>query len=260
MIVAKKRFGQNFLTDPRKADKLVRSLEIEEGDIVLEIGAGTGILTERILDRGTELISVEIDRDLVAVLKERFAGSQLFRLVEDDIINVRLSEFGRERFKLIGNLPYNISGAVIEWLILNFNYVRLAVITVQKEVGDRLRARPGSRDYGSITVLAQSFFDISRAFNIPPGCFSPRPKVDSIVLRLEPNRKLPRRIPYDEFAGFVRKCFSQKRKKLANSLAGAGGIDKRAVEGMLMSLGKTPNSRAEELTLSEFYRLYGIAQ
>ncbi len=259
MVTAKKRFGQNFLTDPRKAAKLVDSLNIIEGESVLEIGPGTGILTKILLDRGADLVAVELDRDLIPGLMERFGSNRRFKLVEDDIINVDPAALSSSGFKVIGNLPYNISGAMVEWLIDFFDFIKLAVMTVQKEVADRLRADHGCRDYGSLTVLAQSFFDISRLFNIPPGCFSPRPKVNSTALFLKPNKKLDD-ILYPDFKDFVRGCFFQKRKKLTNSLVASSGIDKNIIENRLAAMGKTVDCRAEELSLEEFYDLYRLMQ
>jgi len=256
MVVAKKRFGQNFLIDPKKAAKLIDTLLISDGEAVIEIGAGTGILTEKLLACGADLIAVEIDRDLARKLEERFGAIKRFRLVEDDIIDVDPSRFKSSGLKVIGNLPYNISGAVVEWLIDFSEFINLAVITVQKEVADRLRAGPGSRNYGSLSVLAQSFFNIRRAFDIPPGCFSPRPRVMSTVLRFEPDRKLNDEIPFPKFKDFVRGCFAQKRKKLVNSLAASLGKDKHAIEKALAALGRGNSSRAEELTLNEFFSLY----
>ncbi|MEE9555417.1 MAG: 16S rRNA (adenine(1518)-N(6)/adenine(1519)-N(6))-dimethyltransferase RsmA [candidate division Zixibacteria bacterium] len=258
MVTAKRRFGQNFLTDPKKAAKLVDSLEIREGETVIEIGPGTGILTQRLLDKGADLVAVELDRDLIPALQERFGSFNRFRLMEDDIIDVDPTTLSPSGFKVIGNLPYNISGAVVEWLIEYFGLIDLAVITVQKEVADRLRADHGCRDYGSLTVLARSFFDISRLFNIPPGCFSPKPKVISTVLRFWPDKKLADEILYPDFKNFIRGCFFQKRKKLTNSLAAALGKDKNIIEKRLRTLGKTNDCRAEELSLSEFYDLYRL--
>lgn len=258
MVTAKKRFGQNFLIDPKKADRLVDALGIESGEIILEIGPGTGVLTEKILARGANLVAVEIDRELLPALLERFGGNERFKLVEDDIINVAPPSISSTGLKVIGNLPYNISGAVVDWLIDYFDFIKLAVITVQKEVADRLKADPGCRDYGSMSVLVQSFYKISRIFNIPPGCFVPKPKVNSSVLRFEPLKKLDDDIFYPDFKDFIRSCFHQKRKKLTNSLATSTEKDKTVIVKQLAALGKTVNCRAEELSLNEFYELYRL--
>jgi len=259
MIIARKRFGQNFLIDPRKAKSLVNALEIESEEAVLEIGPGTGMLTERILAMGARLTAVELDRELVPGLLERFGGRNRFRLIVDDIVNVDPADISPDGMKVIGNLPYNISGAVVDWLIEKVDSIKMAVITLQKEVADRLRAEHGCRDYGSSSVLIQSFFRIVRLFDIPPGCFSPRPKVKSSVLRLIPDKGLESGINYPDFRDFVRACFHQKRKKITNSLASSAGMDKAIIENHLAAMGKTANCRAEELTLAEFYRLYKLS-
>jgi 16S rRNA (adenine1518-N6/adenine1519-N6)-dimethyltransferase len=256
MVTAKKRFGQHFLTDPRKADRLVDALEISAGDTILEVGPGTGILTERLLRSRADLVAVEIDRDLIADLKERFGANKRFRLVESDIIRVDPAGLGAGRLKVIGNLPYNISGAFAEWLIEYNGLLKMAVITVQKEVGERLRASPGGRDYGSLSVMVQCFFDIRRLFDIPPGCFSPRPKVVSTALRLLPQRHLDPGIDFPQFRDFLRACFSQKRKKLINSLAAALSMDRDLIEKKTVSLGLKSDVRAEQLSLPELTELF----
>jgi 16S rRNA (adenine1518-N6/adenine1519-N6)-dimethyltransferase len=258
LITAKKRFGQNFLTDPKKAKKLVEALNPDREDIVMEVGPGKGVLTELLLKTVARVIAVEIDRDLIPLLRERFGADRRFSLIEDDIIKLDPSRFVSSGLKVVGNLPYNISGALVEWLIEYHEVVELAVVTVQREVADRLRANPGSRNYGSLSVLAQSFYDIKRLFDIPPGCFSPRPKVTSTALRLRPERKTDDNLDYARFRDFVRDCFSQKRKKLVNSLAAATGIDKNEVDDKILAMGLASNVRAEELTLNQYYRLYDL--
>ncbi len=252
----KKRFGQHFLIDPRKADRLVDALHIEEGERVLEIGAGTGTLTELILAKGADLTAVEIDRDLTGNLQERFGHRGRFELIQADIIDLDLTNLAPGGIKVIGNLPYNISGAVAEWLIENHSCIRSAVITVQKQVADRLKAGPGGRDYGSLSVMVQCFYDISKLFDIPAGCFAPRPKVDSTVLRFDPHEKLDREIDYMKFRKFLRGCFFHKRKKLINSLAAATKISRETIENSLASLGRKADTRAEQLSLQELANLY----
>jgi 16S rRNA (adenine1518-N6/adenine1519-N6)-dimethyltransferase len=260
MASAKKRFGQNFLIDPRKADGLVAALDIAESDTIVEVGPGTGVLSERILIKGARLISVELDKDLIGPLRVKFDDNANFKLIEGDIIKFNPGQFAPHDFKLIGNLPYNISGAMIEWLINYHDMVRLAIITVQKEVAMRLRASPGSRDYGSLSVMVQSFFDIKRLFDIPPGCFSPKPKVYSTALSLTPNKKIPDDIEYPRFRDFLRACFARKRKTLVNSLGAADelAMNRTRVDKVLADLGFRPDIRAEQLTLSDFLKLYSI--
>lgn len=255
-VTAKKRFGQHFLTDPRKADRLVRTLEISTNDTVLEVGPGTGILTERLLETGADIIAVEIDRDLIAGLTERFGGNKRFRLLESDIIRVDPKTLAVGGLKVIGNLPFNISGAFVEWMIESYTRFEMAVITVQKQVAGRLRASPGRREYGSLSVMVQCFFDLEKLFDIPPGCFSPRPKVVSTVLRLVPQRHLMCDIDYPQFRDFLRACFSQKRKKLVNSLASASDLSRDMIEDKIISLGHRQDIRAEQLSLPELVGLF----
>jgi 16S rRNA (adenine1518-N6/adenine1519-N6)-dimethyltransferase len=262
MAIAKKRFGQNFLVDRRKADGLVDALEITPSDTILEVGPGTGMLTERILSHGANLVSVELDRELIGPLRERIGESPRFCLVESDIIRIDPRILMPDGFKLIGNLPYNISGAMVEWLIEYSKLVKLAVITVQKEVAARLRAGPGTRDYGSLTVMVQAFFDVRRLFDIPPGCFSPKPRVYSTALSLRPNKKIDNDIDYPHFRDFLRAGFAQKRKTLANSLsaslrvAGKEMMSRKQVEDILACLGHRPDIRAEQMTLKDLRNLF----
>jgi 16S rRNA (adenine1518-N6/adenine1519-N6)-dimethyltransferase len=170
---------------------------------------------------------------------------------------VDLSALGERGFKVIGNLPYNISGALFDWLVEYRRHISLAVITVQKEVGNRVRARPGSRDYGSLSVLIQMHYEVSRLFDISPGCFSPKPKVTSTVVRLVPEPKLAPETDYASFREFIYSCFSQKRKTLVNSLGSSMNLDKPDLEKTLVSLGKRTDIRAEQLSGQEFLVLYG---
>ncbi len=256
MTASKKRFGQNFLTDRRVADRIVGAAEIRPGDVVLEIGPGKGILTERILDAGANLTAVEIDRDLIPGLRERFGDNSRFSLLENDIIKVELSALDKFDLKIVGNLPYNISGALLEWLIENHRMIKLALITVQKEVADRIRAGPGGRDFGSLSVLIQMFYTVSRVFDISPGSFSPKPKVKSTVMKLVPDSRLDPDIEYDSFKRFIYGCFAQKRKTLVNSLKSSGDYDKDVIEKSLVSLGKSTDIRAEQVSGGEFSILY----
>lgn len=266
MPVPKKRFGQNFLVDPHKADSLVAALDIKPGEKVLEIGPGTGILTERILKAGAKLTAVELDRELISDLQNRFGPNPNFGLFEGDIIKIDPRALALKGLKIIGNLPYNISGAIMQWFIEYYDIVALAVITVQKEVADRIKAAPNSRDYGALSVMVQSFFAVKRLFDIPPGSFSPKPRVYSTVLSLTPDKKIGDDISYPYFRDFVRACFSQKRKKLVNSLV-ARGIEvagrqfaKEQIENYLARLGKKGDIRAEQLSLRDFLELYQLTR
>jgi 16S rRNA (adenine1518-N6/adenine1519-N6)-dimethyltransferase len=264
MITAKKRFGQNFLTDPHKLENLVAALDLKPNELVLEIGPGTGNLTELLLNKAVQLIAVELDRDLLTPLRERFESGGRFKLIENDIIKLDLRQATDDRkIKLIGNLPYNISGAIVEWLIEYWDLIICGVITVQKEVGARLKAEPGSRDYGSLSVITQSHFDIKRLFDLPPGCFTPKPKVDSTALLLTPVKKID--IDFAEFRDFLRAAFAQKRKKLANSLISRElrfkkNFTREELEKLLVRLGKKADIRAEQLSLTDFLELYKMTR
>jgi 16S rRNA (adenine1518-N6/adenine1519-N6)-dimethyltransferase len=265
MTNAKKRFGQNFLIDPHKVESLIGALNLMPDENVIEIGPGTGILTERILKFDINLIAIELDRDLIEPLTLKFGPNSNFRLIENDIIKVNPRQLNRGRFKVIGNLPYNISGAMMEWLIEYYDIIELAIITVQKEVANRIKSQIGRRDYGSLSVMVQSHFDIKRLFDIAPGSFSPKPKVFSTALKLTPHKKIPDNIDYEKFKDFLRTCFAKKRKKLTNSLlaefdSAKKAEEKQKIENLLATLGKKADIRAEQLTLNDFLELYLLAR
>jgi len=276
MRSAKKRFGQNFLVDMKKADALVKALELENGDAVIEVGPGKGILTERLAKHEIYLQLVEVDRELITLLKDRFGDRENIEIIENDIIKHDPSKFAKKRVKLIGNLPYNISGAMVEWLIRYHHLIDRAVITVQKEVAERLRAASHRREYGSLSVITQAFYNIKKLFSIPPGCFSPRPKVDSTALILSPELKIPLKvvkehilesqmgreagagIDPDEFIKFVRACFAQKRKTLINSLSSSLNLERGELSNTIMSSGYDEDVRAEQFQLRDFVRLWHL--
>jgi 16S rRNA (adenine1518-N6/adenine1519-N6)-dimethyltransferase len=255
---AKKRFGQNFLIDQGKTVKLIESLSLRGGDNVLEVGPGHGALTEEILNKNVNLTAVELDRDLIPGLEERFNHYGQFKLIEADIVKIDPNDVFNGKFKLIGNLPYNISGAMVEWMIKYSDMIELGVITVQKEVATRLRAESHCRDYGSLTVITQSYFDVKRIFDIPPGCFKPAPSITSTALRMSPNSRLDSSINREKYLEFLRFCFAKKRKTLVNSLLPALKIQRDILEQKLTGLGYDKNIRAEQISVEEFYKLYQI--
>ena len=254
------RFGQNFMIDQNLVRLVADAGMIEAGDVVVEVGPGTGTLTEELLSRGADVIAVEIDRDLAGVLRERFAGNEKFRLIEGDALagkhalNEELSASLREAakrgtaVKLVANLPYNIaSPLVIEMLIAG---VEMLVFVVQKEVADRLRAKEGSDDYGPLTVMAQMLSKVEYLRKLPPGAFWPAPGVDSALVRMVRADRLGARA--GAFGTFVHQVFSARRKTLRKALERAN-VDADAVIG---KLGLDPRTRAEELPPETFLAMF----
>jgi 16S rRNA (adenine1518-N6/adenine1519-N6)-dimethyltransferase len=250
------RFGQNFMIDQNLVRLVADAGGLCAGDVVIEIGPGTGTLTEELLARGARVIAVEIDRDLAKLLRERFASEPRFELIEGDALrskhelNVQLLLHVREhrRIKLVANLPYNIaSPLVIELLIAG---VSLLAFTVQKEVADRLRAVAGDDAYGPLSVVVQMLASVEVLRTLPPQAFWPAPKVESALVRITRNDRLGADAP--EFSRFVHQIFSYRRKTLRKALYQAG-FDGEALSAML-SL--DPQDRPETLAPEDFLRLF----
>jgi 16S rRNA (adenine1518-N6/adenine1519-N6)-dimethyltransferase len=250
----KKRFGQNFLQDRHVVDGILAAAGLEPGDRVLEIGPGLGALTDRLLPEVSRLHVIEIDRDLGESLQSRPETNLCVHLGDalaldwDAILTA-------PPYKLIANLPYNISSQIVFKILDHRHLFSRLVLMFQQEVGERLCAGPGGKDYGILSVLCQVWFDVRRVLRVPPGAFYPPPKVHSAVLCFEALDH-PRIDVGDEkfFRRTVKGAFSQRRKTLRNSLSGAGlGFD--GLEQALIAAGIDPCRRAETLSLEEFGRL-----
>jgi 16S rRNA (adenine1518-N6/adenine1519-N6)-dimethyltransferase len=252
------RFGQNFMIDQNLVRLVADAGEITPGDLVIEVGPGTGTLTEELLARGGDVVAVEIDRDLAAALREKFASRQ-FRLIEGDalagkhalnseLLTVIRSASNCPR-RLVANLPYNIaSPLVIELLIEG---VDLLAFTVQKEVADRLRAPADSDAYGPLSVMAQMLAEVEVLRTLPPQAFWPAPNVESSLVRLRHHDRLGPRS--SEFGRFVHAVFSARRKTLRKAMAQAGHA---AADDALANLNVNPQARVETLSPSTIHRLF----
>ncbi len=248
---ARKRFGQNFLVSPGVIRKIVDAVAPRTGDTVVEIGPGLGALTEPLLERLDHLHVVEIDRDLIARLRERFPAERLTIHAGDAL----KFDFGALKdggpLKIVGNLPYNISSPLLFHLADCGDRVAEMHFMLQKEVVDRMVAAPGSGDYGRLSVMLQVHFWMERLFVVPPGAFNPAPQVDSAVVRMIPLKVGPGGTATDAamFAKLVAAAFAQRRKMLRNTLKAFGG------EHLLEAEGIAPTARAEELAVADFVRL-----
>jgi 16S rRNA (adenine1518-N6/adenine1519-N6)-dimethyltransferase len=258
------RFGQNFMIDGNLVRLVADAGQIAAGDVVIEVGPGTGTLTEELLSRGADVVAVEIDRDLAAMLRARHAQTPRFTLIEGDAlagkheINAELAERitsaradGRP-VKLVANLPYNIaSPLVIELLIAG---VDILAFTVQKEVADRLRGNPDSEDYGPLTVMAQLLAKVEVLRTLPPQAFWPAPKIDSALVRMTRNDQLGADAP--AVGKFVQQLFAARRKTLRKALAQMDLDGER----LLASLGIAPQLRPERLTPRQCLELFRLAK
>ncbi len=260
----RRRFGQNFLVDAAAVERIVESLDVHPGEVVVEIGPGRGILTRALLARRVLVSAVEIDRDLADALERELGGSGLDLHVGDALdlpwndIPALTRHVTRGRVAVVGNLPYNISKPIAMRMIDAREAVSRAVLMFQSEVADRLTASPGGRDYGPLTVLAGRTYRIERAFELGPGSFRPRPKVRSTVTRWVPRDDPPSDAEIRALRACLRACFASRRKTLSNNLRAALACDDRAAAAMLASAGLDPGARAESVAPDGFLRLAGL--
>ena len=259
---SRKSLGQHFLIDGRIADRIVDSAGIEPEDTVLEIGPGKGILTERLLERTCNLTVVEIDRDLLGILNERFGKRKGFRIVEADILKIDLRELFKDvsgRIKVVSNIPYNISTPIIELLCRNRALVSEAVLMVQKEVARRLLSKPGSKDYGLTTLNLALCAKGRMVMKVKPGVFDPPPEVMSSVISLVFSVNLLYSLESEEsFRTITGVAFRQRRKMIRNTLIPhmvSQGISKSGALNLLSKEGINPMSRPETLDVKDFVNL-----
>jgi len=244
----RKRFGQNFLADPHYVARIVAAVDPKPGERIVEIGPGLAALTGGLVERAGHIDAIEIDRDLATRLRERFGAREL-TLHEGDALAFDYGALGSD-LRIVGNLPYNISSPLLFHLAAHAANLSDLTVMLQKEVVDRMTARPGTAEYGRLTVMLQAVFSIERLFTVPPGAFRPAPRVDSAVARLVPLRERAPAISDRElFARVVAAAFSQRRKTLRNALAALCDTDG------LRAAGIDPGARGETLSVADFVRL-----
>lgn len=252
----RKRFGQHFLTDPASLERIVSALAPEPADTVVEIGPGRGALTERLADRCGRLVAIEIDRDLAAHLRDRYAGRDHVRIVEGDALETDWSAVAGPSYLVAGNLPYYITTPLI-FRILETPRPRRAVLLVQREVAARLVAAPGSDDYGALTVNVQVSASVKVVARVNAGSFHPKPKVDSAIIILTP---LEQPVLGDDeearFRRFVQAAFGMRRKTLLRVLRELWVPDAGRAAEILDTLGLEPSMRPEVVSPSDFVRLF----
>ena len=254
-IRPKKSLGQNFLTEPAGLNKVIEAAQLEAEDEVLEIGAGLGSLTYLLAQLTRKVIAVEIDRLMLKPLEEALESFSNVQVIEGDILSLPPDQLVKsQNYVVVANIPYYISSAIIRHLMEAQNRPRRVVLTVQKEVAERVLARDGKMSLLSLSV--QVFGEVSIAGVIPAGSFLPAPEVDSAVLKIElyPEPLVPLN-QQDIFFKLAHAGFSQKRKTLRNSLAGGLGISGGEVEKLLSDTGIDPQRRAETLSILDWNRL-----
>lgn len=262
-FVFQKRYGQNFLIDEHVLGKIIRSAGITEDDFVIEIGPGIGTLTQYLAYSAREVAAIEIDDALLPILEDTLSGYDNVTVIHEDVLKVDLTKLVEEKnggkpVKVVANLPYYITTPIIMGLFENHVPVESITIMVQKEVADRMKTGPGSKDYGALSLAVQYYARPELVANVPPNCFMPRPRVGSAVIRLTKHEKPPVEVQ-DEKLMFqiIRASFNQRRKTLVNGLYNAPElhIPKERTAAVLEEMGLAPGIRGEALELSQFAEL-----
>ena len=265
-FVFSKRFGQNFLIDAHVLEKILRAAEIGPEDDVLEIGPGIGTMTEALSATARHVYAVEIDDKLIPILEDTLSHCPNVTVIHNDILKVDLEALSKEQcsgrpLKVVANLPYYITTPIVMGLLEGHAPVKSITVMVQKEVAERMQAKPGTKEYGALSLAVQYYAEPYLAANVPQNCFMPRPDVSSAVIRLSV-RETPAILVRDEQLLFqlIRASFNVRRKTLSNGLKNAPelGFSKEEIEEAVRSLGKGDAVRGETLTLEEFGRLADI--
>jgi 16S rRNA (adenine1518-N6/adenine1519-N6)-dimethyltransferase len=250
---AKKSLGQNFLVDPNYQRKIVDVIDPQAGDDIIEIGPGTGALTQHLVGRVRSLTAIELDDQLAAALQAKYGERADFKLIHEDIMRVDLGDVANH--KIVGNIPYNITSPLIFKLLERQARPAQVVLMVQKEVADRIAARAGHGDYGALTVGVQSVASAERLFVVPSGAFRPAPKVDSAVVRIVPHRPPELSDPEEaDLRSLTRAAFSWRRKQLQNILRNAAGygLTTDQVKAIEQVTNLPMSNRPEQLSPADF--------
>lgn len=252
-----KSLGQNFLTDKNIIDKIIEATQITREDLVIEIGPGIGVLTAEAAQLAAKVVAVEIDQNLIPILRETLGGFDNVEIIHQDVLKTDLNQIiqssGCRHARIIGNLPYYITTPIIMALLENHVMADSITIMMQKEVADRIKSQPGSKSYGALSVAVQYYCTVDSVAIVPKEVFVPVPKVDSAVLRLNIRREKPVELVDEEmFFRCIKAGFGQRRKTLSNSLMGIGSVTKEDVKAALAACGIDEKRRAETLSLDEF--------
>ncbi len=252
----KKRFGQHFLSDRHILQRIVRLAGIASEDTVIEIGPGAGSLTRELAAVARRVVAIEIDRDLVPRLRATLPRN--VEIVEGDALEINFEQLASDRFHVVGNLPYNVATPLLKKFIAARAHAIDVTVMLQREVAERIRAKAGSADYGPLSVLLQYYAVPVWGFTVPPGAFTPKPRIDSAVIRLEWKPGIP---DHPCFTDFVHHVFGSRRKKLVNNLVPMfSGKTREELAAALEASGISRDARAETLTVEEFQRVYNQLQ
>lgn len=256
----RKRLGQHFLVDRTALERIADALAPSRDDTVVEIGPGRGALTDLLAARAARVVAIELDRDLVPYLRDRYAAAGNVEVIERDVLDLRLADAAGGEFLLAGNVPYYITTPIL-FHALEAPRPRRAVFLVQREVADRVVAPPGSRTYGALSVNVQGFARAEIVGRVPPGAFRPPPSVESAILRVTP---LDTPVVSDEleapFRAFVQDAFGLRRKQMRRVVRTVARLDANDAERALRAAAIDPESRPETLSPADFSRLLQVLQ
>ena len=266
-FIFQKKFGQNFLIDTHVLEKIIRSAEITEDDLVLEIGPGIGTMTQYLCENAREVVAVEIDKNLIPILEQdTLSAYDNVTIINEDILKVDINQIVKEKnggkpIKVVANLPYYITTPIIMGLFEAHVPIDNITVMVQKEVADRMQSGPGSKDYGALSLAVQYYADPYIVANVPPNCFMPRPNVGSAVIRLTLHQDQPIKVKNEKLLfRLIRASFNQRRKTLVNGLNNSPEISlpKEMISEAIEELGVVATIRGEALTLEQFAKLADI--
>lgn len=258
-----KKFGQNFLIDTHVLEKIIKAAGVTKEDCVLEIGPGIGTMTQYLAENAGQVVAVEIDKNLIPILGETLAEYDNVTVINEDILKVDIKSIadkynGGRPIKVVANLPYYITTPIIMGLFESNVPIDNITVMVQKEVADRMKEGPGSKEYGALSLAVQYYAEPEIVANVPPNCFIPRPNVGSAVIRLTKHKEMPVQVK-DPALMFkiIRASFNQRRKTLQNGLNNSPELpySKEQVAAAIEEMGLSPSVRGEALSLEQFAEL-----
>lgn len=257
-LCPKSYLSQNFLIDPRILSRMVREIGLEEKEVVVEIGAGTGILTSHLTRKAKKVLAVEIDEELCKILKDELKDKKNLEIVCKDVTELNLERLfsGKDEIKVAGNLPYHIASRLLLDLVRK-KWWKVMIFTVQREVAERLLSPPGTKTRGALTIITSYFANVKKIIDVPPQAFYPAPKVSSTIIKITPNKGLEAK---DEklFINTVKASFSFRRKTLLNSVVRELNLSREGVRDILAKSGVSEKARAEELEVEDFIRISNL--
>ncbi len=254
MITAKKSLGQNFLIDKNKIKAIIESIDIDSSSFVIEVGPGTGALTNEIIEKTKNFICIEIDKELVSYLNDKY--NKKLNILNEDFLQTNLNEIFKDKTnkKFVSNLPYYISTKILFKVLMDETIDQISIM-IQKELGDRIISKENNKTYGRLTVSLGSFFNIKNFINVPSSCFKPKPNVDSIFINFS-RKKNNLILNKNEYLFFIKKCFSNKRKTLINSLKNNNFNKIEKVKEFLINENINLNIRAEQVSIDKYLKMW----